>query len=107
MRTRGQFSCSTLTIPVCNNAHAHAFIRDRRVFQMAIATQAKYFVAAPLVQTIVNDVYSGKIVFSNVATSRSVLADNYKPKAIEVYNHRTAPFLDHYRWVPLNCDTAG
>ena len=66
---------------------------------MAIATQAKRFVATPLVQTVVNDVYSGNIVFSNVATSRSVLADNYKPKAIEVYDHRTAPFLNHYRWV--------
>ncbi|KAF9644898.1 hypothetical protein BDM02DRAFT_3157054 [Thelephora ganbajun] len=65
--------------------------------EMAIATRAKYFVAAPLVQTVVNDVYSGTIVFSNVATARSVLADNYKQKAIGVYDHRTAPFLDHYR----------
>lgn len=64
---------------------------------MAIATHAKHFVAAPLVQTVVNDVYSGNIIFSNVATPRSVLADNYKPKAIEVYDHRAAPFLDHYR----------
>lgn len=69
---------------------------------MAIATEAKRFVAAPLVQTVVNDVYSGNIVFSSVATHRSVLADNYKPKAIEVYDHRTAPFFDHYRWVALN-----
>jgi len=69
---------------------------------MAIATKAKHFVAAPLVQSIVNDVYSGKIVFSNAATSRSVLADNYKPKAIEIYDHRIAPFLNHYRWVALN-----
>ena len=74
------------------------FIRDR-FLQMAIATKAKQFVAAPLVQTVVNDVYCGKIVFSNVATSRSMLADNYKRKAIELYDHRDAPFLDHYRWV--------
>ena len=80
------------------NVCTHAFTRNR-VSQMAIATQAKHFVAAPLVQAVVNDVYSGKIVFSNVATSRSVLADNYKTKAIEVYDHRTAPFLNHYRWV--------
>ena len=66
---------------------------------MAIASQAKHFVSTPLVQTIVNDVYLGKIAFSNVATPRSVLADNYKQKAIEVYDHRNAPFLDHYRWV--------
>ena len=68
-----------------------------RICQMAISTQAKRFVAVPLVQTVVNDVYSGNIVFSSAATPRSVLADNYKPKAIEVYDHRTAPFLDHYR----------
>lgn len=74
------------------------FVNDR-VFQMAIATKAKQFVAAPLVQTIVNDVYSGKVVFSTVATPRSVLADNYKRKAIEIYDYRSAPFLDHYRCV--------
>lgn len=73
-----------------------SIIRDR-MSQMAIATQAKHFVAAPLVQTVVNDVYSGKVVFSNVATPRSLLADNYKTKAIEVYDPRTSPFLDHYR----------
>lgn len=64
---------------------------------MAIASMAKQFVAAPLAQTVVNDVYSGKIAFSNVATPRSLLADNYKRKSIEIYNHRNAPFLDHYR----------
>ena len=74
---------------------------------MAIATQAKRFVAAPLVQTVVNDVYSGNIVFSSAATARSVLADNYKPKGIEVYDHRTAPFLDHYRWVAVNWNAVG
>jgi hypothetical protein len=26
-----------------------------------------------------------------------VLADNYKPKPIEIYNSRSAPFLNHYR----------
>ena len=78
------------------SARAHVFLRDR-VFQMAIASQAKHFVSTPLVQTIVNDVYLGKIAFSTVATPRSVLADNYKQKAIEVYDHRNAPFLDHYR----------
>lgn len=28
---------------------------------------------------------------------RSVLADNYKPRAIEIYDATSAPFLDHYR----------
>ena len=99
MCTRGQTSRSTLTPPENpGDAGTHLFIHDR-VLQMAIATKAKQFVASPLVQTVVNEVYSGKIVFSNVATPRSVLADNYKRKAIEVYDHRAAPFLDHYRWV--------
>lgn len=87
-------------------AIAHAVVRGR-VLQMAIATGAKRFVATPLVQAVVNDVYAGNIVFSNAATPRSVLADNYKPKAIEVYDHRTAPFLDHYRWVTLNWNVVG
>jgi hypothetical protein len=26
------------------------------------------------------------------------LADNYKHRAIELYNPHIAPFLDHYRW---------
>ena len=92
--------------PAETRVWAHVLIDDR-IFQMAIATKAKQFVAAPLVQTVVNDVYSGKVVFSNVATARSILADNYKPKAIAVYDHRTAPFLDHYRWVALNWKKLG
>ena len=36
------------------------------------------------------------MVFS-MTSKRSVLADNYKPRSIEVYDVRKAPFLDHYR----------
>ncbi|KAI0635594.1 hypothetical protein C8Q77DRAFT_1155382 [Trametes polyzona] len=64
--------------------------------EMAIATESKAFLASPLVQTVVNDIYSGRMVFS-MTSNRSVLADNYKPKSIEVYDVRKAPFLDHYR----------
>ncbi|KAF9007612.1 receptor-activated Ca2+-permeable cation channel [Cyathus striatus] len=64
--------------------------------EMAISTQAKMFVSSPVTQKVVNDIYSGRVVFSMAAT-RSVLADNYKPRAIEVYNPQSAPFLDHYR----------
>lgn len=63
---------------------------------MAIATESKHFLSSPLVQTIVDDIYYGRVVFS-IASTHSVLADNYKPKPIEVYNVRRAPFLDHYR----------
>jgi hypothetical protein len=63
---------------------------------MAISTQAKEFLASPVTQQVVNDIYSGRVVYS-VATYRSILADNYKPKAIEIHDPLNAPFLDHYR----------
>ncbi|KAF9810730.1 hypothetical protein IEO21_06822 [Rhodonia placenta] len=64
--------------------------------EMAIATEAKAFLASPVVQTIVNDIYAGRVVFS-MSSNHSVLADNYKPRAIEIYDGRKAPSLDHYR----------
>ncbi|KAH8100884.1 hypothetical protein BXZ70DRAFT_936367 [Cristinia sonorae] len=64
--------------------------------EMAIATEAKTFISSPVVQTVVNDIYAGRVVFS-MTSHRSVLADNYKPKATEFYDVRKAPFLDHYR----------
>ena len=36
------------------------------------------------------------MVFS-MTSKRSVLADNYKTRSIEIYDVRKAPFLDHYR----------
>ena len=63
---------------------------------MAISTSAKSFLASPVTQQVVNDIYSGRVVFS-VTANRSILADNYKPRAIEIYNPHNAPFLDHYR----------
>lgn len=64
--------------------------------EMAIATKAKAFVASPIVQSIVNDMYTGRIFFT-ITANRSIVADNYKQRAIEVYDVRKAPFLDHYR----------
>ncbi|KAJ8078670.1 hypothetical protein PM082_012953 [Marasmius tenuissimus] len=64
--------------------------------EMAIATEAKHFVASPVTQRVVNDIYSGKVIFSNAAT-RSILADNYKPRGIQIYDWTEHPFLDHYR----------
>lgn len=68
------------------------------LLQMAIATQAKSFLASPVTQKVVNDIYSGRVVFS-VAANRSILADNYKPRAIEIYDSRSSPFIDHYRYI--------
>lgn len=64
--------------------------------EVAIATKSKNFLSSPLVQAVVNDIYTGRIIFSMTST-KSVLADNYKPRAIETYDSRKAPFLDHYR----------
>jgi hypothetical protein len=65
---------------------------------MAISTDAKAFLASPVTQKVVNDIYSGRVVFS-VTANRSILADNYKPRAIEIYNPHNSPFLNHYRRV--------
>ncbi|KAF8207580.1 hypothetical protein K438DRAFT_1815254 [Mycena galopus ATCC 62051] len=64
--------------------------------EVAISTQAKQFLSSPVAQKVVNDIYSGRVVFSSAAT-RSMLADNYKPRAITIYDSHAAPFLDHYR----------
>jgi hypothetical protein len=64
---------------------------------MAIATKAKAFLASILVQSVVNDMYAGRIAFS-ITANRSMVADNYKQRAIEMYDVRRAPFLDHYRF---------
>ncbi|KAJ7158913.1 receptor-activated Ca2+-permeable cation channel [Mycena filopes] len=76
---------------------SNANVNDAQsALEMAISTQAKQFISSPVSQKVVNDIYSGRIVFST-ATTRSMLADNYKPKAITLYDSRDAPFLDHYR----------
>ncbi|KAG6333497.1 hypothetical protein ID866_5586 [Astraeus odoratus] len=64
--------------------------------EMAIATKAKAFIASPIVQNVVNDIYTGRIVFT-ITANRSIVADNYKQRAIEMYDVRKAHFLDHYR----------
>ena len=43
-----------------------------------------------------NDIYRGRIIFGTTSHN-SVLADNYKPRSIEIYNVYNKPFLDHYR----------
>jgi len=67
-----------------------------RFSQIAILTKAKAFLANPVSQTVVNDMYTGRIVFSTTA-SNSILADNYKTRGIELYDYHKSPFLDHYR----------
>jgi hypothetical protein len=65
--------------------------------EIAIATSSKRFLSTPLVQTIISDIYSGRLVLS-IASTHSLLADNYKIRAVEIYDVSKAPFLDHYRY---------
>jgi len=69
---------------------------SQSAIEMAIATKSKAFLASPLVQGVVDDMYSGRIVFS-IGGTRSILADNYKTRSIQIYDPRAAPLLDHYR----------
>ncbi|KAJ3778195.1 receptor-activated Ca2+-permeable cation channel [Lentinula raphanica] len=64
--------------------------------EMAISTKSTRFLASPVTQKVVNDIYTGRVVFS-IAATRSVLADNYKNRSIQFYDWRDAPLLDHYR----------
>ncbi|KAG8962114.1 hypothetical protein FRC05_005514 [Tulasnella sp. 425] len=65
--------------------------------EMAIMTDSKHFLASPLVQEVINEIWSGRVLFSTVS-SHSLLADNYKARAIATYHDpKGAPFLDHYR----------
>lgn len=63
---------------------------------MAVQTEAKAFLSTHIVQSVVNDIYIGRVIFSS-SGSRTILADNYKPRAIEIYDVSTAPLLNHYR----------
>ncbi|EMD33909.1 hypothetical protein CERSUDRAFT_107712 [Gelatoporia subvermispora B] len=82
---------------VCDAVGDDGYIFEPQcALELAIATVSKGFLSSPIVQTVVNDIYAGRVVFS-MSSNRSVLADNYKPRPIEIYDCRNAPFLDHYR----------
>lgn len=65
--------------------------------QMAIMTESKHFLASALVQEVINEIWSGRVLFST-ASNHSLLADNYKARPIAAHHDpKGAPFLDHYR----------
>ncbi|KAI0042867.1 hypothetical protein FA95DRAFT_1609847 [Auriscalpium vulgare] len=64
--------------------------------EMAIATRAKRFISSPLVQQVVNDIYTGRVVYGTASTG-PIVADTYKQRAIEIYDSRNASWLNHYR----------
>ncbi|KAG8693097.1 hypothetical protein FRC09_010733, partial [Ceratobasidium sp. 395] len=65
--------------------------------ELAISSGAKRFIASPLVQTCVSDIYAGRVVFSAPATRGSLLADNYKQRHVQLFDFHQAGWLDHYR----------
>jgi hypothetical protein len=67
--------------------------------KMAISSRAKRFVASPIIQSVVNDIYTGRVIYSSSA-QRSIVADNYKPRVIKIYDSKNAPWLNHYRYGP-------
>jgi hypothetical protein len=75
-------------------------------YKMAISSSAKRFVASPIVQSVVTDIYSGRVIYSSASSAnRSIVADNYKLRDIEIYDSKNAPWLNHYRcglsfWIP-------
>ncbi|KAG2035862.1 hypothetical protein BDR03DRAFT_1092852 [Suillus americanus] len=75
----------------------HEYVDDPQcAIEMAIATKAKTFLASAIVQSVVTDIYNGRIIVS-ITGNRSMVPDNYKQRAIMLYDPRTAPMLDHYR----------
>ncbi|KDQ08719.1 hypothetical protein BOTBODRAFT_37715 [Botryobasidium botryosum FD-172 SS1] len=64
--------------------------------EVAVATESKKFLSYLLIQNVVQDIYTGHVVFS-CAADRGLLADNYKQRAVDYYDARKSPFLDHYR----------
>lgn len=85
-----------IVVEVEHNLGAQGVEASQSALEMAISTDAKAFLSSPVTQKVVNDIYNGTVVFSHTA-HRSILADNYKPRAIEIYDPQGAPFLDHYR----------
>lgn len=80
------------------NAEDDDLVEPASAIELAIATSSKHFIASYMVQNVVNDIYTGRVVY-NVRSTRSLVADNYKRRTIQFYDPKHAPFLDHYRYV--------
>ncbi|KAI9463324.1 hypothetical protein BJY52DRAFT_79038 [Lactarius psammicola] len=81
---------------ILGNNEDQGVVDLQSALEMAISSSAKRFVSSPIVQSVVNDIYSGRVIYSS-SGNRSIVADNYKLRAIEIYNSRNAPWLNHYR----------
>jgi hypothetical protein len=62
--------------------------------EMAILSEAKQFIATPIIQRVVNELYWGRITYLP-PSHYSLLHDNYKLRGAELYSSRNRPLLDH------------
>jgi hypothetical protein len=84
------------------NAEDDDLLEPASAIEMAIGTSSKHFIASPMVQNVINDIYTGRVIY-NAHSTRSLVADNYKKPTIQFYDPKNAPFLDHYRCVTRLC----
>lgn len=84
-------------LEVCDHYISTPFFLTSAFDEIAISSEAKRFIASPLVQTCITDIHTGRVVFSAPATRSSLLADNYKQRHVQVYDVHNTPWLDHYR----------
>ncbi|KAG8886401.1 hypothetical protein FRB97_004936 [Tulasnella sp. 331] len=65
--------------------------------EVAISTEAKHFLATPLAQEVINEIWQGRVLLST-SSSHSLLSDDYKRRPIATHHDpKGAPLLDHYR----------
>ncbi|KAG9039905.1 hypothetical protein FRB95_004377 [Tulasnella sp. JGI-2019a] len=65
--------------------------------EIAISTEAKHFLASPLAQEVINEIWQGRVLVS-ASSSHSLLSDDYKRRPIATYHDaKGSPVLNHYR----------
>jgi hypothetical protein len=76
-------------------AHHH---RGLPALEIAILTEAKFFLSSTACQRIVHAIYEGRIVYTPTSFLE-LIPDHYKQKPIQLYDPRDAPLLNQYRLI--------
>jgi hypothetical protein len=76
-------------------AHHH---RALPALELAILTEAKFFLSSTACQRIVHAIYEGSIVYTPTSFLE-LIPDHYKQKPIQLYDPRQAPLLNQYRLI--------
>src|SRR5258706_1068078 len=79
--------------------------RVGNAIEMAIMSEAKYFIKSSPCQKVIDAIWSGKCVYT-AESSHSLLSDTYKRAPIHYYDPRKAPLLDHYRSVTITASSS-